>query len=167
MKKFIKILVNCLSVLVVFFYLIIFNYIFQVVVQHKPYANIFGYSLFTIKSGSMEPTIQIGDDILVRIESDYKENDIVVYEDKGMLVCHRVIKMDGNKIITKGDRNNAEDEEFERTLVIGKVIKILPELGKFQSFIKNPIVLISIINAIILSSIFIDFRKNKKIKEIE
>lgn len=168
MRKVCKILLNCLCCITIFCVLIIASYIFQVTILHKLYANIFGYSLFTIKSGSMMPTINVNDDIIVKIGSEYQEGDIIVFEDDGMLVSHRVINIEGDSITTKGDNNNTEDKSFDKSLVVGKVIKILPDFGTIQSFFRKPIVIILIINIVLISTLFVDFNKEKTpIKELK
>ncbi len=73
-----------------------------------------GYTSASITSGSMMPTLRIGD---VVIAADHGDDEIapgtiVVYEDprKHDLVTHRVVSVnpDGS-YITKGDRNGAND----------------------------------------------------------
>ncbi len=75
-----------------------------------------GYTSASITSGSMMPTLRIGD---VVIAVDYSDDDIapgtiVVYEDprKQDLVTHRVVSVnpDGT-YVTKGDMNGAPDPD--------------------------------------------------------
>lgn len=71
------------------------------------------YKLLVVTSGSMSPTFEAGDLIMV-IKSDpekIKANDIITFQTKGgALLTHRVveIKSDG-EIITKGDANKVVD----------------------------------------------------------
>ena len=91
-------------------------------ILHKDYANVFGYTYFVVSTGSMSGTIEIHDIIFVKVSSDVKENDIVTFKNKdGELVTHRVVKIMGDKVITKGDINNVEDDPIDKTSIVGKV----------------------------------------------
>ena len=46
----------------------------------------------------------------------------MTYEKNGYHITHRIIKKNGNKVITKGDANNSEDEEISTSDIVGKVI---------------------------------------------
>ena len=82
-----------------------------------------GYYVFDVASGSMENGIHIGDYIIVKKTNEYNVGDIVTYEKDGYYVTHRIIKIEGDKVTTKGDANNTEDEEFNRNQIIGRYIK--------------------------------------------
>ena len=89
----------------------------------KDYANVFGYTYFVVSTGSMSGTIEVNDIIFVKVGSnDVKKNDIVTYKDKsGAMVTHRVVEVLGNKIITKGDVNNSEDDPISKSDIVGRV----------------------------------------------
>ena len=78
--------------------------------------------IYKVKTGSMEDGIHTGDYILIYRKSEYKLGDIVTYEKNGYHITHRIIKKNGNKVITKGDANNSEDEEISTSDIVGKVI---------------------------------------------
>lgn len=78
--------------------------------------------IYKVKTGSMEEKIHAGDYILIYKKKDYKVGDIVTYQQDNYHITHRVYKIKGNKIITKGDANNTLDEEIDKKSVIGKVI---------------------------------------------
>ena len=79
--------------------------------------DIFGYSVLKVETGSMEPTLHVGDFIIIR-RCDPEEivrGDIISYyteqEDiSGMLITHRVIEVtrDGT-FIARGDANPVSD----------------------------------------------------------
>lgn len=75
-----------------------------------------------VKTGSMEDGIHVGDYILIYKKDNYNIGDIVTYEKDGYHVTHRIIKKNGNKIVTKGDANNIEDDEINVRSIVGKVI---------------------------------------------
>ncbi|MBQ8663405.1 MAG: signal peptidase I [Eubacterium sp.] len=114
----------------------------------------FGYGTAIVLSGSMEPELSAGDLILVKETNDIKENDIVVYQQSGSLVVHRVIEMDDSILITKGDANNVADAPIVITDVKGKVFASIPAVGNLIGFIKSPVgTIIIIIVAIALVEI--------------
>ena len=156
LHKGFKILCAFLVAFLLLISIIILIYIFQIGILKKEYGNIFGYTVFYVQTGSMIPTIQIGDGILVKCTKNISDGDIVVYKDEGKnIICHRLIKIENEKLILKGDANNAEDEPIESKQVIGKVIKVITKFKFIQETIRNSYILILII--LILISII----KNK------
>ena len=100
----------------------------------------FGYGIAHVISGSMEPTFSKGALLLVKETSNIEVGDIVVYESDSMLVSHRVVGLDGDRAVTKGDANNTEDQPFDRNLIKGKVIGWVPGLGDAAEVLKKPAV---------------------------
>ena len=78
--------------------------------------------IYKVKTGSMEDGIHTGDYILIYKKNNYKVGDIVTFKKEGYHVTHRIIKKNGNKVITKGDANNTPDEEIKVSSIVGKVI---------------------------------------------
>lgn len=126
---------------------------YQVKIQKKDYANLFGYSLFEVATGSMMPTIQVGDVVIVKITEEVNENDIIVYQDEESIITHRLIEKNEERIVTRGDANNSEDKPIEQNMIIGLVIKIIPQLGTWQNILSSPEVLSLIVLLIIILSI--------------
>ena len=88
----------------------------------KDYVNVFGYSYFVVASGSMSGTIEVDDIIFVKLTKDVKTDDIITYKSKdGSIITHRLVNMNGNTYITKGDVNNAVDDAVTKEQIIGKV----------------------------------------------
>lgn len=87
---------------------------------HHP--KIFGYGFGIVITGSMEPDLPAGSFIIIH-EEEIKESDIITYNHyAGKSVTHRVIKLDSDTVITKGDANLVEDPRFNKSDVIGKVV---------------------------------------------
>ena len=99
----------------------------------------FGYGLAVVLSGSMEPELSIGDLLFVKETEDYKENDIVVFQEGNTLIVHRVIEIDGETITTKGDANNIADEPINISSVKGKMWFCVSYVGKIVEFLKTPV----------------------------
>lgn len=83
-------------------------------------SGVFRFHALTIVSGSMEPTIRIGD--MVIVDQYYKDHvdevklgDVLVFNKHGVAISHRVVKIDeqdkNRSFYTKGD-NNAEVDNW-------------------------------------------------------
>lgn len=97
----------------------------------------FGYGAAVVLSGSMEPTLSVGDLILVKESEAYAEGDIVVYQDVNCLVVHRVMEVNKDTITTKGDANNVADKAIGKDYVKGCVFFWIPALGHVVNFAKS------------------------------
>ena len=71
------------------------------------------------------------------------------------------------KIITKGDANNTTDNPITRSEVIGKVIKIIPNIAIWKKVFTSPKVIISVITTIIFFGIAFSFKEKNQCKEKE
>lgn len=126
--------------------------------------------LFTVQSGSMEPTISTGSLIIVKPMETYAKEDIInIIEpaDPKVSVTHRIIDIEeadnGIYYITKGDANESADTE-KRSVenVSGKVIFSLPLLGYLLAFAKTGAGLVVFI---IIPALIIIVRELISIKE--
>ena len=52
---------------------------FQTMFLGKAYNNFFGYSFFEVETGSMAGTIEIGDWIVVKLDTDYKFDIVNIF----------------------------------------------------------------------------------------
>lgn len=127
--------------------------------KNKP-VSFFNYYLFTVLSGSMEDTLKIGDNIIVKRVDEYKEGDIVTFKHDNIYVTHRITKIDGDMVTTKGDANTVEDEPFNRNLIIGKFV-FKSDLLNF--LINNKIIVIIILIALLALDYIIGSKK--KVRE--
>lgn len=88
----------------------------------KDYVNVLGYSYFVVGSGSMSDAIEVNDIVFVKLTKDVKPNDIVTYKSvDDIIVTHRLISIDKDKYILKGDANNVSDDPISKDQIIGKV----------------------------------------------
>ena len=143
-----------------------YNHI-QINIKGNTYTTMLGYSAFEVATGSMSNTIEIGDVILVKLiepNETLSENEIVVFTQDTTLVTHRIIKINGDQIITKGDANNKEDDPITRKQIIGKVVKIIPNVKMWKEIILTPKVLIPSSISILLLWIFFSYDKEKNVK---
>lgn len=134
----------------------------QLNVQNKGYINIFGYSMFSTATGSMSPTIEKGDIVIVKIGEPVKENDIITYKIQNSYITHRIVKIEENSIIAKGDNNNAQDKKINKNEVIGKVVFIINNVEVWKKVFSDVNVIIPIIITIILFIILVSYKTVKK-----
>ncbi|OGE10621.1 signal peptidase I [Candidatus Curtissbacteria bacterium RIFCSPLOWO2_01_FULL_42_26] len=148
----------------------------------------FGNKALIVRSGSMQPTIGVGDFVVVRAKQNlksplalpiprYKAGDIVAFRaaDGKTLVTHRIasVKVEAGKVFyeTKGDANKTADKGFvKEENIIGAKFVSVPKVGKIVAFTKSNIgfVLLVIFPAllVILFEIVAVFREVKKQKNI-
>lgn len=144
---------NIFLVIAIILAIIAISYSFQTKVLKKKYANILGYTAFEVVTGSMSNTINVGDIVLVKITQNVSENDIIVYESEDEIITHRLIKIEDNTFITKGDANNQEDEPICQEQTIGKVIKIMSGITILRKVLFTPEVMSLIIISMSLMGI--------------
>ena len=151
----------------------------SVIIQAKTNENevpkILGVKPFVVLSGSMNPEIEVGDLVLVKdVDTNtLKEGDIIAYRDSGdKVTTHRiveVIKEDGNlSFITKGDANNANDEQISASQVEGKYQKRFPKLGHAVMFLQQPLGFAVVVLSIFIVCMLLFIMQNRKLnKEIK
>lgn len=110
----------------------------------------FGVGFAVVLSGSMEPEMSTGDLIVVCEDNDYKVSDVVVYQNGYSLIVHRIVGIDGDEVVTKGDANNINDAAISVSDIKGKVVMTIPYLGKVMTLIKSPIATVLIVLAAIV-----------------
>lgn len=120
----------------------------------------FGYGAAVVLSGSMEPTFSKDDLIIVKKKDSFGIGDVVVYQSNDSLVVHRVVSMDGDMVVTKGDANNIEDSSFDKSAIKGVVVGCIPSLGVVVNAIKTPAgTVVVLLCAFLLTEL--SFRKQK------
>ena len=140
-SKIIGTILNILLCVVMIIILFGVYYIVQIRVQNKEYANMFGYTFFEVATGSMSPTIEIGDIVIVKFTKEVSKDDIIVFKDEKDFITHRLINIKGNELITKGDANNSEDKSITIEQVLGQVIYTVPKVGIWRKIILTPKIL--------------------------
>lgn len=167
-------------VLNIVFYLVMTFFIFISFIVLKSYktgeqAEILGYKFYVVLTGSMVPTINPGDLIIVKDvpTNEIEVNDIITFSSERIsdVTTHRVkeiLSKDKLQFVTKGDANNTEDPApIKETLVQGKVVKCISKIGNIMKWMKEH--LITLIISILLIVVFIALmvRIVKKPKKIE
>ena len=139
-----------------------------------------GFGNAVIETGSMTPTIKVGDIIVFHHESHYKVGEVITFDQEGYdkPITHRIIAVSVNSngeecYRTKGDyQYNSPDQdegEVEKYIaysaVHGKVILTLHNGEAIIDFIKSPagiLIIILIIAAIYITPVIIKAIKENK-----
>lgn len=120
--------------------------------------SMFGFRIYRVASGSMNPYLKIGDFILIKKQNQYDTGDIVTYDvNNEYVVTHRIVLINGNDIITKGDANNTNDSPINEQQILGKVIFKIHSVNYIRYLLTKPFIwilalIIGIITIIIFSS---------------
>lgn len=112
-------------------------------------ARVFGFQVFTVLSGSMEPTYHTGSLIYVKeVEPETIEvGQVITFMlDEDTIATHRVVEVlpdeEDPSVIrfrTKGDANDAADgTPVHYKNVIGTPVASIPYLGYVANYIQNP-----------------------------
>ena len=143
-KKIINIIIDILVVLILIVSAVILT--LSLTSQSTGSPNLFGYTLNSIQTGSMEPEMYEGDLIIGKsmpYDSSYEKGDIVFFqssvfnEEEQMEVlavkCHRIVKIKEEngltKYLTKGDNNEVSDIETDGWLTSDKILGIYETEG--------------------------------------
>jgi signal peptidase len=105
----------------------------------------FGYGICVVLSGSMEPVLAVDDLVFIRETQDIAVGDIIVYQSGQELIIHRVVGLDGQMVVTKGDANNVADEPFDLSAVKGKMTGRIPAVGALVRLLKKPVVVVAVL----------------------
>lgn len=136
-------------------------------VMNKDYVSIFGYTYFEVASGSMAPTINKEDMVIVKLNSNYQEEDIITYKLNEDFITHRVIRIDTKTITTKGDANNTKDTPISKDSILGKVVFVIPNFGIWKKVFMSPKVLILLIITFTLFSFTFSYNTKSKRKKLK
>lgn len=105
--------------------------------------------LFSVLSGSMEPSLKVGSLVFVNPQNEYHVDDIITIQaksDPNQTFTHRIHEIEKDEDLnktnyqTKGDANEDPDPEpAPESRIIGKVIFSLPFAGKAISFAQTQV----------------------------
>ena len=162
LKKIIKTIVDVLTISVFLVLVLIIVAKVKMMFSGKDYFELFGYSVFTVATGSMEPAISQNDVIIVKKEDEYEVNDITTFISEKAYVTHRIISIKGHEFVTKGDANNAKDAIIQDKDIIGKVVHIIRNGAVWQKVLTSPLTIAMIFATLILFDFAFSYKGNKK-----
>ena len=112
-------------------------------------ARFIGLNVYTVLSGSMEPTYHVGSLIYVKVvdTDELKAGDVITYMlDEDTIVTHRIADVIPDetdpsiiRFQTKGDANDSVDGSLVHYKnVIGTPVFSIPKLGYLANYIQKP-----------------------------
>ena len=144
--------------------ILIFSLTLQKMIFKDDVPSILGYKILQVMSGSMSGEFETEDTIIIRQiknESEIKIGDIITFKvDENTLVTHRVVEIVKNEndseYVTKGDANNSVDTQkvkfkdiegkyLFKTIILGKIIKIIQSPIGINFVLILPLLIIAII----------------------
>ena len=114
--------------------------------------------IYRVETGSMEDGIHAGDHILILNKKYYHKGEVITYRVGEYYITHRIVEIDGDKVITKGDANNVEDEAISKKDIVGKVIY---NGGFLNILIEYKFIIAGFMVAMYLFSCYFESRKVK------
>lgn len=137
-----------------------------------------GWRMLTVLSGSMSPTINTGDAIIIRpleLNEVPKEGDVITFRssqqetESEVLITHRVmgvISINGQPAAwaTKGDANNSPDTStVSRDRIIGVYSWRIPYFGYVAHFLRQPM---GIVVMLVIPGLFLIAGEVRKIYRV-
>lgn len=106
-------------------------------------AQLGGSTRYAIVEGSsMAPLLSDGDLAVIRSRDDVSVDDVVLYQepDLGVGVLHRVVRLDGDHLVLKGDANDfLDDLRPTAAEVEGSLWFSVPYAGSALAWIRTPL----------------------------
>ena len=176
-KKALKVTGRVFSVALIAFEVLLIIFLIVSKVQGGP-PTLFGHQMYFIRSGSMSPYLEVGD-VIISKKYDGGElvagenGDVVTYygdvNGRTELITHRVIEVDGDTVVTKGDYNTSADSPISKseieavmtykTVIIDDIYGVISTTWGFWLLIFTPIALL-IVSEII--SLVKEIKKEKQ-----
>ncbi|RNB87763.1 signal peptidase I [Brevibacillus fluminis] len=127
--------------------------------DHMP--GVAKWRFLSVLTGSMEPTLQAGDLIVVERygTTEPRPGEIVTFwEDQAhqSVITHRIVqRLHNGYLQTKGDANVVKDGGWTAPdRVVGRMVAVIPHLASIYHFLQKPAVLLSMIAGLIASGIY-------------
>ncbi len=98
-----------------------------------------------VRSGSMEPTIKVGDVVLILRRNSYLPREVVLYRRGGKFILHRLVSQQNGLWQTRGDANPTIDLSLVApSQIMGRAILTIPWLGRLI-FLRRYMVLLPLV----------------------
>ena len=107
--------------------------------------KVFGYEMYTVISGSMEPSISTGSLVYIKDmePQDVTDGDVIAFyggHDSNAIITHRVVKnrVVMGEFVTKGDANEKEDmNPIPYMNFLGRVELSIPVVGELAQMLTS------------------------------
>jgi signal peptidase I len=103
--------------------------------------------VYVVQSPSMKPTLRPGDVVVVKPANGLVEpGQVITYEMQGKLITHRVVRVEGDTVYTKGDAADEEDAwRIDRSAIRGQMDFRIPYGGYVILFLRQPLGFLSVL----------------------
>lgn len=126
--------------------------------------NIGGPASYVVTDGvSMLPHFKANGLVITRAESNYHVGEVVAYHNRqlGKVVMHRIVAMDGDRYIFKGDNNSSADQYHpKKSEIVGKEWVYWPGGGRYLNMLRNPLTFAIVIGLVTLIAL-LPSRRNR------
>ena len=146
---------------VVLFVILIFFILLNILSMNNK--SLFGFRIYRVISGSMQPALQIGDVIIIKKANNYAEKDIITYDNGLTTITHRIKSINGDEIITEGDANDAPDKPITKDRILGKYFFRISTFSVFSIMLTGKtiyLIMVLVLFAILLFAISDGVTKN-------
>ena len=117
MKKVVNIIKRITDIILIILIVVLALITINNHLNKESVTNIGDYYVFYVASGSMEPTLNVGDVIINKRTNDYEIGDIITYKKNNNYITHRIVEINENEIITQGDNNKTKDNPIDRSSI--------------------------------------------------
>jgi signal peptidase I len=94
-------------------------------------ALVMGWEPTVVSSGSMSPSLRVGDVVLIDRDSPVNEGDIVAFQSGDHTVVHRAVgTTEDGEVTTRGDANRVDDSgSLGQEEIVGRARMVVPFIG--------------------------------------
>lgn len=155
-----------LAVVIIFTISFVYNSI-QIRQNIGQMPSTFGFIPITVLSGSMSPSIETGDMIVVKTDkANLNVGDVITYKMGSVLVTHRIIEVTAKNgveaFVTQGDANKVKDGTLiTKEQVVGKYAFRIPHAGYIKEGLTGWLGILLIIVLVMIYLVTIIFKETK------
>jgi signal peptidase len=133
----------------------------------KALPKVFGFAALAVASGSMQPVVNVGDLIIIREQTQYSVNDIVTYNSGRSIVTHRIVELDDNEAVVKGDAKQVADGSIPLSSIEGRVV-FRSLRSATPCYCKSPYgVAVVIAGVVLLGGLYLPVRNERRADAME
>jgi len=120
--------------------------------------------VYVVQSPSMKPTLRPGDVVVVKpVDGLVEPGQVITYEMQGKLITHRVVRVEGDTVYTKGDAADEEDAwRIDRSAIRGQMDFRIPYGGYVILFLRQPLGFLSVLALPVLLFLGIEGGKRRE-----
>lgn len=105
-------------------------------------AHLLGLQLLAVQTGSMCPSFCPGDGLVVRqaTAAEMQPGNVVSYRSSHSpreLITHRLIAHSNGRLQTQGDALTQPDPPIRASLLVGRIVAVLPGLGRLLDCLRS------------------------------